>query len=265
MGKAVKFSHIYHSSQDRVISFEDIEQIYNKNPELYQTQYHGYLYCPQCRVPQMVYCNADPPYIRVYPNQMHSTNCDHFHPPLLKKELEEACKDSENINSFNHRLNYLLRSLINEDKPLEKAPQVQSIIKNNRNVKSIKKQRTNQHYVPPRKLVTPIKDYDLGIVKHYYGDVALKVTKTWWNGCFIDVESVDGKSLFCSLALSSEVYKKLLDIKNKENCKVAFTTVLDYSGETYGRNKRRYIRGAVTKPELFCFFDQNSDKHPEEL
>ncbi len=77
--------------------------------------------------------------------------------------------------------------------------------------------------------------------------------------------AVDGSELFCSLNLSDEAYRKFLCIQQKTNCKIAFTTVLDYSEEAYGRNKKRYIRGVITEPELFCFFDQNNDKYPETL
>ncbi len=129
MKRVVKFSDVYHSAQDKIIPFEDIERIYNESPELFQTQYNGCLHCPKCRVPQMVYCNADPSYIRVYPNQMHGNNCDNFHPPLLKKDLEKACEVEKNLKSLNKSLNYLLRTLMNEDTSLDKASEVLPIIK----------------------------------------------------------------------------------------------------------------------------------------
>ncbi|MEA5137420.1 MAG: hypothetical protein VB035_14925 [Candidatus Fimivivens sp.] len=148
MEKAVKFSHIYHSKQDKIIPFEDIERIYNEYPELYQAQYRRYLYCPKCKTPQMVYCNFDPPYIRVYPNQMHSEKCDHFHPPLQKQKLEEVCENRENLKSLNHQLNYLLRSLIHENISSENQSEVLPMIKKSRKFGSITKQHTKRRYVP---------------------------------------------------------------------------------------------------------------------
>lgn len=231
------------------MSLEEIGALYS-NRQAFEDTCRGNLYCPNCKTPQLVYCNDKPHYLRTFPNQVHNDNCDYFYPGLDRDTLNRVKGYSSNIKTFETQLERLLRSLMNNQQTSKSESHVYSFAASDEKKKAPNTANTCKLHIPDRKLSSPLRDTDFGFVKNYYGEVVIgwyEDSIKWDIYRYLRIYYPENsETQICTLKIYYPIPKPLEMLLSNEvigvKCKIAFTAIFEKG--------KRYNTGELLSPEL---------------
>lgn len=208
------------------IPLEELNQIKKNNSVLFEKEYAGRLYCPECQCPQLSLVknnNTGDYYLRGYKNQEHKELCPKGFDEVNHTCFDKLLSDDCSIEFINNKLQKLIDKLCNKltGKELLKALLVKTedkkCLQNDITDDEIKK-RANVFRLPIKSITAPFDDNDYDCYKLFYGNVDIllkeKIYKDERPFYILKILKKGINYTLCSLAMSKYVGKYVMKRNN---------------------------------------------------
>lgn len=220
-----KFEDAYCTMMDRLITLEEVAEIYHRDRITFSNYCKGFLFCPECHSIDLIYVNDHPPYFRANDANGHSDDCSYGKDIVPKSRNSKYVNDTSNFDKIEYQLDSVI-TMLATDKEISKV-----INQSNSSVQGAENSRTKHNtrvsilqYLPRKRFDQGFFDDDFGVFKLYYG-----VALTEWEAGRKEIKVLFRhpikKYLMCKLTMPYEVYRSVY-FSNKFNtrqiCLAAF-------------------------------------------
>lgn len=228
----MKFEEAYHSQKDVNLPLYEITNIFVNEPNIFETQYRHFLFCPECQQAKLSYRNADTPYLSAYPKAQHDLDC------TLAQDTVNQAQALRIINDYNNNLEVrqeihrqmdsIMRILLAENNAL---PVRENMVQQHNNVnqrhENPNAQQNNHNRLPRKRIDLMLKDTDYDVYKIFYGNVILrwKEAHSPYHYNKILLYTINTHEFKCQIKVTDKVYAYLsreLKDTNNTQCKIVF-------------------------------------------
>lgn len=236
----MKFEEAYWQKEDKMLRIDEITEIFHSKQSIFAKEIKDYLFCPECKKPQLAYNNASNPYLRAFPKSQHADWCSLKQGEMNSVRAEQFINDEKNKDIIIRQMQSAMLALMNPTASPSKTSSKVSSVSKGISPFPVSHSSTSKR-LPRKRIDIKFCPKDFNCVKIFYGTVYAKwetdvqtfnETEKWRKILMYD----DNNQLLCKLKISPKVYNYIPEHykgMNGVNCAVAFLAKFNDDGRKY--------------------------------